>query len=263
MRILIVDDERPALEGLKGVTAGVMPEAQIDCFDNWMDALAAARRAAYDVAMLDIAMPGKNGLQLSRELKELYPQTNIVFVTGYSDYAVDAFSLNASGYILKPARQADVRNALEHLREPIRCREGLLRVQCFGNFEVFADGKPIPFRRGLSREILAYLISLRGASATTNELCAVLFEEDSPSNKHYLRNLIADLRNTLARYGAQDVFLTRRNSFSIDPDRVDCDYYRFLQYDTAAVNSYAGEFMSQYSWAEMTNAHLSSLKRKL
>lgn len=258
MNILIADDERLALEGLRSVVEAVAPGARIDCATTWMDALSAAQATRYDVAMLDIAMPERNGLELAKALKEIFAGTNIVFVTGYSDYAVDAFSMNASGYILKPAREADVRNALDHLRTPIQYRQDRLRVQCFGNFEVFSGGKPIPFRRGLSKEVLAYLVNLRGASATTNELCAVLFESDSISNKHYLRNLISDLRSTLARYGAEDVFLSRRNSFSIDPDRIDCDYYRYLQYDPAAVNSYAGEYMRQYSWAEMTNAFLSS-----
>ena len=54
-----------------------------------------------------------------------------------------------------------------------------------------------------------------------------------------------------------DVIVNSHNSVAVDPQKIDCDYYRFLSGETAAVNSYAGEYMTQYSWAEMTCAALS------
>lgn len=261
MRLLILDDERLALRDLADTVQKVCPDGELECFEKSAEALDAARERRFDVAFLDVTLPGRNGLELSKELKEIYPGINIIFVTGYSEFAVDAFSLNASGYILKPARAEAVWNALENLRTPVQHDCDRLRVQCFGNFEVFYNGKSVNFRRSLSKEILAYLVNLRGASATTNELCAALFEEDTPSNKHYLRNLLSDLRNTLESCGAKGVFLSRRNNFAIDPERIDCDYYRYLNDDPAAANSYAGEYMKQYSWAEMTNGTLASRER--
>lgn len=260
MRILIADDELMAREDLKDVILSVKPESTIEMFENYVDVLAAMENKSFDVAFLDIEMPEKNGLELSKELKDLNPRLNIIFVTGYSDYAVDAFYLNASGYILKPARRADVQNALDNLRIPIKYVKDKLNVQCFGSFEVFADGEIVKFRRNITKELFAYLVNLKGASANTNELCAVLFDEDNSSNKHYLRNIISDLKTTLKKYSAQDVFVSSRNSFAVDTSKIDCDYYRFLQYDITAINSYAGEYMNQYSWAEMTNGILLSRK---
>ena len=54
----------------------------------------------------------------------------------------------------------------------------------------------------------------------------------------------------------EDVFICRNNSFAIDVNQVECDYYKFLHHDAAAVNSYQGEYMKQYSWAEMTTGAL-------
>lgn len=262
MKIMIVDDEMMALEDIKNIVQSVRPEAYIDCFNNYISCLEAVKNKQYDVAFLDITMPGKNGLQLAKEIKEINSDTNIVFVTGYSEYAVDAFSINASGYILKPARKEQVENALNNLRVPLKFNEDKLKVQCFGNFEVFSRGEMVVFKRTLSKELFAYLVNLRGVTADTNELCSVLFSDDSPQNKHYLRNIISDLKRTLTQYGAGDVFLLKRNRFWIDISKIDCDFYHYLEYDSAAINSYFGEYMKQYSWAEMTNGFLYFKNRK-
>ncbi len=133
-----------------------------------------------------------------------------------------------------------------------------LRIQCFGNFEVFAGNRPVPFARAKAKEIFAYLVDLRGAGANTGELCAVLWEDSTEieRNRHYLRNLISDIRKALRSCGAEDVFLTSRNHFSVDVSRLDCDYYRYLAGDPAAISSYRGEYMKQYSWAEFALEHI-------
>jgi len=134
-----------------------------------------------------------------------------------------------------------------------------LLVQCFGNFEVYADGKPLRFEFSRSKELFAYLVDRRGAAVNTGELCSVLWDEDSASRKVQLRKHIADLSHTLQDVGAENAFVKARNSFAVARSEVDCDYYRFLNAEVAAVNTYHGEFMAQYSWAEMT---LGSLERK-
>ena len=72
-----------------------------------------------------------------------------------------------------------------------------------------------------------------------------------------MRNLISDLRNALKDAGAEDVIVRGRDEIAIVPESVDCDYYRFLDGDPDAVNLYRGEYMSQYSWVEMTAGSLS------
>ena len=86
----------------------------------------------------------------------------------------------------------------------------------------------------------------------------------SKSNEHvahflvdiHIRTLISDIRKTLRECSAEDVFITKRNQFSIDPGEIDCDYYRFLENDAEAVNKYRGEYMMQYSWAEFSMKYL-------
>lgn len=258
MRIMIVDDEKYALKQLCSVVEQAAPDAEIRCFDECDKAVAEAKLKNYDVAFLDIQMPEKNGLALAKELKDVYKNTNIIFVTGYSRYALDALKLHCSGYVLKPAFKEDIEDALANLRTPVKYNDNKLRVQCFGNFEVFYNNKPIDFERNKAKEIFAYLIDRRGAAVNTGELCGILWEDKAAdeSSKHYFRNLIAHLKKALDACGANDVFICKRNYFAVNTKNIECDYYKYLERDAAAVNSYKGEYMSQYSWAEMTLAEL-------
>ncbi len=79
------------------------------------------------------------------------------------------------------------------------------------------------------------------------------------STQQHLRNLIADLKNVLTDAGVGNTILKNRNSIAIDCVLVDCDYYDFLRHIPYAVNSYHGEYMMQYSWAEITTASLPRL----
>lgn len=199
---------------------------------------------------MDISISGKNGIELAKELKSIKKDINIVFTTGYSEYAVKAFELYASGYLLKPIRTADIENAFNNLRFPIQCDKNKMRVQCFGNFEVYVKNEPIQFGRSKTKEILAYMIDRRGAVANTSEICSAVFSDENESiNKHYFRNLISDLKKTLKGCGADDALVIKRNSFAIDTSKIECDYYKYLEGDHAAINSYCGEYMSQFSWA--------------
>ncbi|MGN0367512.1 MAG: response regulator [Wujia sp.] len=254
MKILICDDEIYVREETRDTVLSACPQAE--CFDTGdvQEALEYVKTSHPDIVLLDIEMPQMDGLCMARKIKQLSAHTNIIFVTAYSQYAVDAFSMYVSGYLLKPLTEDAVRKAFANLRQPVLQEEQKLVVRCFGNFEVFYQGKPLMFARTRAKEVFAYLVDLRGASANTTELCAVLWEDsaDAQRNKHYLRNLLSDIRKTLSSIGMEDAFVTMRNSFSVNPERLECDYYRFLENDPVARGEYHGEYMKQYSWAEFS-----------
>ncbi len=127
-----------------------------------------------------------------------------------------------------------------------------LEVKTFGNFTLLYENKVIKFSRTKSPELLAYLIYKRGSSVQTKELLTVLYGEHADSSKYgaSLRNLIVDIKQSLAALEIQNFFITEYNNFRINPESLKCDYYDFLSGDENAIKSFAGEFMSQYSWAE-------------
>lgn len=261
MRIIAIDDERLALEALVDAVKKAAPDAAVWGFRDPAEALDFLCVHSCDVAFLDIKMRSVSGLELARRIKKLRGDTNIVFVTGYSEYALDAFRLYASDYLLKPATPEAVEQALRQLRAPVAPEtKHRIRLQCFGNFEAFANEKALTFRRNKTKELLAYLVNRKGASVAMGELAAVLWEEgpDTLSRQSNLRNLISDLRKTLRDVGAEDVLLKKRNTIAIDFNAVDCDYYDFLQHIPYAVNRYQGEYMAQYSWAEPTAASIAA-----
>ena len=135
-----------------------------------------------------------------------------------------------------------------------------VRVQTFGNFEVFFDGTPVHFRRSRTRELFAYLIDRRGAGSTMGELITILWEgrPDSNSVRSQLRSLITDLRTTFRDLGEPAIIIKQRDLIAVDPNRVDCDYYRFLAGDKGY--AFRGEYMSNYSWAETTVGALQQKK---
>lgn len=253
MNILLVDDERTALRDLENVVARAAPLAQICCADTVFAALEHVRANPVDIVFLDIQMPDMDGLSLARELKGIKEDINLIMVTGYSDYVMEAMKLYVSDYIVKPALLDDVRSALEHLRHPLPRANRLLRVQCFGDFDVFCEGVPLRFGRSKAKELLAFLVDRRGAAVNTGRICSVLWEADrGEKTKNYCRQVLFDLRRALRETGAEGVLVGNRDSYAVDPAKLDCDYYRFLAGDPAAAAAFHGEYMSQYSWAETT-----------
>jgi len=259
MKIIAVDSERKALDDLKHAIEGAMPGARAACFDTPFKALRYAAENFVEIAFLDISPGEMNGLELARRLKNINRKTNIVFVTGYARYAVDAFSVQASDYLLKPVTKEAVAAALERLREPVARGGGpRVRVVTFGNFEVFADGEPLAFARTKTRELLAYLVSRRGVFCTNDEIIAVLWEDkaDTLSLKSHFRHLVSDLTHTLRCAGADGMLIKKRGRLAVAPAAFQCDLYDYCDGEPAAISRYNGEFMAQYDWAEYYNAYL-------
>ena len=260
MHIIAVDDEPLALGLLVRSIQEACPTAQISKFQSGHDALGFLESNRCDVAFLDIHMRGIDGLTLAKKIKDRNPQCNLIFVTGYSEYAPDALSMHASGYIIKPVGPEAIASELEDLRHPVTSLpDTLLRIRCFGNFEVFtAEGEPVKFSRTKAKELFAYLVYRRGSSCSTRELAAVLFEDKEYSTKQmlYLQKIISSMMQTLRENNAAQVIHKTYNAISLNDELIDCDYYRFLKMDVPSINAYTGEFMTQYSWAEFVAGYL-------
>ena len=266
MKILAVDDEYFALELMKRALDEVAGGETIYPCRDVKSALEMARQNKIDVAFLDIHMPEMSGIQLALELKRLNPKVNIIFATGFSEHMKEGIDLRMSGYIMKPVTPEAVRVELENLRNPIEWRsERRVKILTFGNFEVLVDGEPLKFERKQAKEILAYLVDKRGTSATYAELAAMLWEDEDydRTKQKNLQVYIASLVKTLVGVGINDLILKNRQGILVNTRIVDCDYYRFLEGDVRAINSFTGQYMSAYSWAEFTVGYLENQINKI
>jgi len=264
MNILAIDDNVLALEELVSSIKEACPDDEVNSFSKPSELLDFAKENLCDIAFLDIEMWGMNGIELAQKLKEIHGKINIVFVTGYSKYALDSYTVKASDYVMKPITKETVKNALENLRRPVKAEpDKRVRVQTFGNFEVFVDEKPILFNRSKTKELLAYLVSRKGALCSNNEIIAVIWENknDTPAMQSHLRILVADLIKTLKSLNVENIIVRKWKHLAVVPGKISCDFFEMLDGNVKAVNSYAGEFIAQYSWAEIEAAYLGSRRK--
>lgn len=118
--IIMVDDEKIILNGGMSVVSHLLPNASVTGFTSPTEALSFAGANRVHLAYIDIEMGKLNGLDLCRELLKINPRTNVIFLTAYSDYALEAWDTGACGFAVKPLTAKQVRDQLTRLRFPIR-----------------------------------------------------------------------------------------------------------------------------------------------
>lgn len=116
--VIMVDDSSIILSDGVSVLEEVMPDATIMGFIWPQEAIEYARIKRVELAVLDIEMGNSSGLELCRKLQEINPTTNVVFLTAYADYSLDAWKTEASGFILKPLTPDGIKEQLKKLRYP-------------------------------------------------------------------------------------------------------------------------------------------------
>jgi two-component SAPR family response regulator len=254
MIAIAVDDEQLMLRALVRAVGSSPDITSVTGVSSCEEALDFVENNIVDVAFLDINMRGMGGLALAEKILFYLPNCKIIFCTGYEEYAIPAFKLHASGYLLKPISAEDVQTEIDNIKG-IKKRDNVINVRCFGNFEVFVNGETLSFKRTKTKELLAFLIDQKGSGLTAKQICASLFPDDTDDNKNaaYLRQLVLDLRRTLNMIGMDNVFRHKTPYYRIDTDSIVCDYFSYLK---TGKPKFFGEYMSQYSWAEETCAML-------
>lgn len=113
MKILIVDDEPLAQQRLQQLLADLPQVQKIFLANNGMQAIESCQRQKPDVILLDIRMPGMDGLEAAQHICMMQKSPAIIFTTAYNEYALDAFKVNAVDYLVKPVREEKLIQSLE------------------------------------------------------------------------------------------------------------------------------------------------------
>ena len=259
MIAIAVDDEVLMLGALVSAIKASPDISEVFEFSGCDEALSFVKEKAVDIAFLDINMRGMGGLSLAEKIRSVCPDCKIVFCTGYEEYAIPAFKLHASGYLMKPVSAKDVQVEIDNIKG-IHQKEKPLTVKCFGNFEVYAKGEKLTFKRSKTKELFAFLVDRNGAGVTVAEIGVALWENDEEQkNKNYIHQLFRDLRQSLEAIGMEEIFERNNYLYSVNPEKIDCDYYNYLKTEKP---EFIGEYMSQYSWAEGTCGLLWKKKTK-
>lgn len=257
MRVIYVDDEKPALDNFRLTVANFWEIDSLELFQSGENALAWAQNHIVDVAFLDMEMPGLHGVGLAMRLRETVPEIRIIFVTAFSQYAMDAWSVGATGYVLKPYTASDIRKELEKcVYHPLPSQR--IVIQTIPTFSITVDGEPLSIPGEKLRELLALLVDRGERGITTGEGISYLWpERPNDSNTQSLfRMTYKRLAGVLEEAGIGSILVSRDNRRFLRVDRVDCDLYRILSGDLKTAKKYAGQYMLEYDWAEDRNGQL-------
>ena len=133
-------------------------------------------------------------------------------------------------------------------------------VKTFGGFDLYYRGELIYFSSSKAKELLAVLVDWRGKAVTLSHLASILSEgeRDEAAAKQAVHLAWHRLKQTLKKYGIEKIVIKGRGTYAINKEQIVCDSYDMVRQVEGASNYFAGEYMPEYSWVEVT---LSSLMR--
>lgn len=176
MKIIYVDDEKPAIDNFR-LTVAHFPEIkELHTFQSGEAALDFVKTNTIDAAFLDMEMPGIHGLELAKALKAHDHEIRVVFVTAFGKYALEAFGVDATGYLLKPYTSSDIRKELAKCTYKHLPSHRVV-VETIPSLSVMVDGVPLYISGGKPREMFALLVDCGKNGFTMSEAIACLWPE--------------------------------------------------------------------------------------
>jgi len=215
MRIVLIDDEYLSITRLKTL----LEESKvpgIEVVGEYTDSLKAMdeiQSLQPSVVFLDIVMPDMDGLALGEKIQELLPDVEIVFTTGFDQYALDAFNLHAVDYLLKPIQISRLEKTLDRLEQINNKHKKSSRnstiINLFGGLRVvLPDGQTqiLKWRTSKAKELFAYLLNHRDEIIYRDTILELFWpESDRDKASKQLYTAIYTIRQTLKNYGLEGV----------------------------------------------------------
>ena len=231
-----------------------------------------------EVVFLDINMPQLTGMKMALQILDVSPETDIVFVTAYSEYALEAFEVHALDYILKPIEKDRLDKTIEYIlgRQVRRIDHSAkkLRIKCFGRFLIEWEGETaLKWRTEKTKELFAFLLYDHGRGRSKEELLYKLWTEDDPEKAiRQLYNGIYYIRKALEDYGVDRdmIYVDTDYRLRLGPVFIDVDRFRELENSTNETDLeemqklYCGPYFQgeDYEWAQLEQERLAKSCRK-
>lgn len=279
IRIAAVDDESHVLERFERMVRDYKDVELCGLFETGEQLLAYLESNPLDAVFLDIEMPEMNGLELSAQILDRHEAIDIVFVTAFNQYAIEAFEVQAIDYILKPLTDTRLNKIMMRLmkRNGVDQQQDKPFVQCFGDFEVFLGREALAWKNSKAKEILAFLVHKGGIPVNWEKIADAVWpefnSEKAQTNFHATTYL---LRKRLAEAGISRILESGRGNYRIVTDQVACDLYQLealmisnnlkRKEDFALIEKLEHRgYMeaSGYAWAQPRAAELEALCRKV
>jgi len=235
----LVDDEKHALTLLEKNLQKTGLVEIIGQSTNGIDALQAMEHARPQVWFIDIDMPEITGLELAQQINELDERAFIVFTTAHQQYAIQAFELAATDYILKPVDYNRLLKTVERIAKEAALYETVaildhqkLQVQLLGSYQVSnRAGQFMNWRFAKERELFACMLLNNTDSIARDKLIDLLWPNDSYEKaKIYLHTAMSVLRKNLKKLGIEQTISYKMESYMLNKSKLDCDVYKLDHY---------------------------------
>lgn len=208
MKVMVIDDEYLMLEEMEYLLSQYRGVEIAGLYSNAKKALKNAEIIMPDAVFMDIDMPGMNGLELALKIQEKVPDVRIVFITAYSEYALEAYSTHPIDYLLKPVEKDRLFKTLDFIRKAVSASRKIedaenrqIKIQCFGTLNItdlagrIILSDTMKLNNQKERKLLAYLIYRFDRPVSRTELLELLFDgADSSRTINHMHVMIHDLR---------------------------------------------------------------------
>ncbi|MEK3885184.1 response regulator [Paenibacillus sp. PL2-23] len=294
MRAILIDDERLALIRMEQMVRAIDGMEVLGMFMDPAEAMAQVATDRPDIIFLDIQMPEISGLDLAVHIHECSPETEIVFVTAYDQYALEAFNVQALDYLLKPVSSERLAQAVERIRKCSKGRESVLGdaakqarpavgVRCMGSLELLLEGQApirLKWRTAKIKELFAYLLHNRGQVISRDMLIELLWPEvEEKAGIVNLQTSVYRIRTMMKELGLQDALRLGYSQYGyrleaegvvLDSERWDAELRVLPPLSEATADAhlrvfhaYEGDYWGEdsYFWAEPERRRLKSMWR--
>jgi len=269
--VIIIDDEIASL-GLMKILLSMYEKVNIMGTFTDSNGIFDVLNENIDAIFLDIEMPNENGLELAEKITEYNRTIEIVFVTAYNKYAVEAFELNALDYLLKPISNDRLDITLKRLiskKEQKNVEDSTARIECFNEFALYINDEKIKWRTSKVKELCAYLVNNNKEYVSADKLIDDLWPDyEFKKAKVHLHTSISYLRKGFTEYGFTEAVKYMNGSYKFNIDNIYCDVVDFENIVSGKdfneesikkiVEIYKGEYMGTegYIWAYTKQEHI-------
>lgn len=230
LKTILVDDEELSIKRLNKILTECGEIQICNTFSNSLEAYEYIKENKIDVAFLDISMPDMDGMTFSGMLRDMDSDIEVVFITGYDEYAVKAFELNALDYLLKPVTSERLQKTLDKIKKKRRYvqKNPGLKISFFNGLKICTadEEREIKLRSPKTEELFAFIVY----KGTTNreEIVDTLWEGfDFDKALKNINSNIYYIRKALSVYGLEDCIKTGKKEIGIEKGRVACDLFEF------------------------------------
>ena len=257
MRAILVDDEPIMLRSFMRNAADIKQLNVVGQFQNGEEAIEYAKENEFELAILDVCLPGMNGIDLAVELRNIHPNLLIVFISAYDEYLRSFNEIGGDYYILKPYKKETIKMMAEKMSMLAGRMHKDIHIHMFGRFNVLKNGIPLKLS-GKTKEILALVASRRGKEISNEEIYSTVWEnrEYSNENMKVYYNAISRLKRVLMEAGASELLISTTHGQMLNTSVCDCDYFSWLDKNADNCEKFEGEFLSEYSWGEIILAEI-------